>query len=100
MLQYRPFNPATNQTDDASISADGATYTNPQYTVVIISGAAGDRETDSPYDKPFPSYTGSQNYGYGLYSAVSPTKATWTFKTVEADGGAPDFSDSLTIIKA
>jgi len=30
---------------------------------------------------------------------VSPTKATWTFKTVKADGDAPDYTDSLTILK-
>jgi hypothetical protein len=30
---------------------------------VIITGASGDKEQDSPYDKPFPSITGTENYG-------------------------------------
>ena len=86
--------------DTASISADGATYTNPKFPTVIISGASGDREDDSPYDAPFPTQTGTQNYGYGLFTPVDKNKATWSFKTVQADGPGPaDYSDSLTIIK-
>ena len=68
--------------------------------VVIITGAAGDKESDTVYDKPFPSYTGSTNYGYGLYTAVDKNTATWTFHTVQADpSGGADFSDTLTIKK-
>lgn len=94
-----PYNNMTGEVDTASISADGATYTNPKAMTVIITGASGDRESDSPYDKPFPSYTGTQNYGYGLYTAVDAHTATWTFHTVQADNGAPDYADSLTIKK-
>jgi hypothetical protein len=58
-----PYNNATGEVDEAAISADGSTYTNPKFMVTIISGAAGDKETDSPYDKAtyYPSYTGTQN---------------------------------------
>lgn len=38
--------------------------------------------------------------GYGLYTAKDAHTATWTWKTVKADGpGAKDFSDKLTITK-
>ena len=50
-----PYNNVTGDVDEAAISADGSTYTNPKYMTVIISSASGDKETDSPYDKPFPS---------------------------------------------
>jgi hypothetical protein len=59
--RYKPFNNVTGDVDEQSISADGGTYTNPKYMTVIITGASGDKEQDSPYDKPFPSYTGTQN---------------------------------------
>jgi len=36
---------------------------------------------------------------YGFYTALNATHATWSFKTVKADGPGPkDFSDALTII--
>ena len=48
-----------------------------------------------------PSYTCTENYGFGYYTAVNATHATWKFKTVEASGPGPkDYADSLTIIKA
>ena len=58
-----PYNNATGEVDKASISADGSTYTNPKFMVTIISGAAGDKENDTPYNKAdfFPSYTGTEN---------------------------------------
>jgi hypothetical protein len=89
----------TGEVDEACISADGSTYTSPKFITYIISGASGDKETDSPYDAPFPSITGTQNYGYGLYTAVDEHTATWSFKTVQPDNGAADYSDSLTIKK-
>jgi hypothetical protein len=97
--RYKPYNNLPGEVDDACISADGATYTNPKGIVVIITGAAGDKEDDSPYDKPFPSYTGTQNYGYGLYTAVDAHTATWRFHTVQPDNGAADYADALTIKK-
>lgn len=68
--------------------------------VTIVTGASGDIERDDSYTKQSPSYTGSENYGYGLFTALNATHATWTFKTVQADGNGPkDYSDSLTIIQ-
>ncbi len=61
---------------------------------------SGDREDDSKYTKESPSFTGSQNYGYGIFSALNATHATWSWHTVKADGpGAKDFADSLTWVK-
>ena len=56
--RYKPFNNMTGDVDEACISADGATYTNPKYITYIISGASGDKEDDSPYVVDHPSYTG------------------------------------------
>ena len=73
-----------------------------QYMVTIVTGAAGDIEGDDGCGKNTrPSYTCSENYGYGYFSAINATTATWSFKTVVPDGSGPkDYSDKLTIIKA
>jgi hypothetical protein len=37
---------------------------------------------------------------YGIFTALNRTHATWSFKTVQADGGGPaDYSDYLTIVR-
>jgi hypothetical protein len=91
----------TKAVDSAAVSADGHTYTNPKFTVVIVTGASGDIEGDDSYVKESPSITGTENYGYGTFSAVNATHATWAFKTVKADGGGPaSYEDHLTIVKA
>jgi len=37
---------------------------------------------------------------YGFFTAVNASHATWSFKTVKADGPGPaNFSDSLTIVQ-
>ena len=47
---------------------------------------------------PFPCFSSSS--GYGLFTALNSTHATWTFKTVQPDGNGPkDYSDALTIIQ-
>ncbi len=48
---------------------------------------------------PFATFCRETPDGYGLFTAVSPTKATWTFKTVQPDNGAAGYTDSLTILK-
>jgi len=97
-----PYDSVTGQSDNASVSADGSTYTNPKYMVTIVTGASGDRELDDSCKKATnPSYTCSQNYGYGFFTAVNATTATWTFKTIKPMGNGPaDYSDSLTIVQA
>ena len=67
--------------------------------VTIVTGASGDIEGDSKYTKESPSATGSENYGWGIFTAESATQATWTFHSVKADGAGPtDYSDTLTIV--
>lgn len=90
----------TKEIDQASVSADGSTYTNPKYMTVIVTGASGDHEKDDKYTKISPSFTGSENYGYGLYVAHNASYATWDYKTVKADGAGPaNYADSLKWIK-
>ena len=96
-----PFDPITNDVDTASVSSDGSTYYKPKYMTTIVTGASGDREDDNKYTKVSPSYTGTENYGYGVFTATNATHATWAWKTVKADGKGPaDYSDKLTWVKA
>ena len=74
-----PYDAATGDIDTASISADGSTYTQPKYMVTIVTGASGDIEHDDAYTKQSPSFTGTENYGYGFFTALNATTATWTF---------------------
>jgi len=100
--RYVPYDPTTNETDDASVSADGATYTDARFMTVIVSGAAGSHEGDNPYNKTasYPSYTGVGNYGYGLFTALDATRATWTWRTVKQFGAGPaNYSDTLTWVR-
>ena len=91
----------TKSVDSTAVSADGHTYTNPKYMVVVVTGASGDIEGDDRYVQESPSITGTENYGYGIFTAVNASHATWNFRTVKADGGGPaDYADHLTIVKA
>jgi len=66
----------------------------------IVTGASGDIEHDDAYSKQSPSFTGTENYGYGYFTALNASHATWSFKTVQPDGNGPkDYSDHLTIIQ-
>lgn len=94
-----PYDSVTQEVDTASVSADGSTYTNPKYMTVIVSGASGDIEGDDGYQKESPSYTGTENYGWGVWQPLNATHATWNFHTVKVDNGPADYSDSLTIVK-
>jgi hypothetical protein len=90
----------TGQTDTAAANADGSVYTNPKYMVTIVTGASGDIEGDDGCGKDSrPSFTCSENYGWGIFTPQNATVATWAFHTVAADGPGPnDYSDSLTIV--
>ncbi len=99
-----PYNPVTNETDKESVSADGATYTNARFFTTIVSGAAGNHEGNNLFNKtgdaPFPTYTGSGNYGYGLYTALNGTHAAWTWKTVKQfKTEKANYTDSLTWVR-
>ena len=73
-----------------------------QYMVNIVTGASGDIEGEDGCGKDTrPSLTCSENYGYGLFTAINASHATWSFKTIVADGPGPkNYTDSLTIIRA
>jgi hypothetical protein len=65
-----------------------------------VTGASGDVEKDDKYTKESPSFTGSENYGWGIFQPLNATHATWNFHTVAADGPGPkNYSDSLTIVQ-
>ena len=90
----------TKEVDSSAVSADGSTYTNAKYMTIIVTGASGDHEDDSKYTKESPSFTGSQNYGWGTFSAVNATYAKWEFHTIKPDGPGPqDYTDHLTWVK-
>ena len=39
--------------------------------------------------------------GYGFFTALNASHATWTFKTVQPDGNGPkDYSDALLIVQS
>ena len=71
--------------------------------ITIVTGASGDREDDdkcSGIDLIL-SATCSQNYGYGFFTALNATHATWDYKTILADGPGPkDFSDALMVVQS
>lgn len=121
-----PYNPITDKIDTAAVSADGSTYTNPQYMTTIVSGGAGNHEDESRYVKSAQSYTGMENYGcvprppscgrarplnrtpfpslpraprYGYWQAINSTVAKWTWHTVKKNVGPADWSDALTIVQ-
>ena len=85
-VRYRPFNNITGEVDDASISADGSTYTNPRSMVTIISGASGDKETDTPYSPAdyFPSYTGTENCAWRARVARAQRASAWPSRALGA----------------
>jgi hypothetical protein len=68
--------------------------------VTIVSGASGDIEGDDGCGNAArPSFTCSENYGWGIFRPVNATVATWNFHTVSADGPGPKtYSDSLMIV--
>lgn len=53
--RYRPYDAVTGDIDNAAVSADGRTYTNPKYMVTIVSGASGDIEGDDGCSNDSPS---------------------------------------------
>ena len=68
--------------------------------VTIVTGASGDIEGDDGCGKDArPSQTCSENYGWGIFTPLNATVATWDFHTVNPDGPGPkDYADSLTIV--
>lgn len=100
--RYLPFNPVTGRVDNSSVSPDTHTYTNPPYLVTIVTGAPGNQEDDDPCAAGgVPSATCTSDYGYGFFTAVNATHATWRYKGVKTGAGAPStYTDALTVIQA
>ena len=103
-VRYMPHDPVTNETDAACVSPSGDTYTNPRFMTTIVSGAAGNREGNNLFNKTGeerpPVFTGSGNVGYGLFTALNETHATWTWKTVKQFKTEPaNYSDALTWVR-
>lgn len=94
-----PFDPVTNKVDTSAVSADGAVYTNPLFMTTIVSGGAGNHEDEKPYVKVSPSYTGIENYGWGIWQALNATHATWDWHTSVPKKAPANWTDSLTIIQ-
>ena len=69
----------------------------------IVTGASGDKEGKTPCVVNIlpPSITCDVDYGYGVFTAVSATQATWSYKSVKQDFFGPaNYTDSIVINKA
>ena len=93
---------ATNGAYDSVLHVGDWAY-NMEDQQSAVGCASGDHELDdkcSGVDLII-SATCSQNYGVGFFTAVNASHATWSFKTIKADGPGPaDYSDSLTIVQS
>ena len=97
-LPYQPGSPSYTGTEnygcvwmrlEAGAKAPGA-----RGTPIILTS------TPAPPTAPLP-HTRHPPCSYGIFMALNRTHATWSFKTVKADGGGPaDYSDYLTIVRA
>jgi hypothetical protein len=100
-----PFADAVTGTiDHASVSGvNSSIYTNPKYMVNIVTGASGDKEGETPcvVDILPPAVTCDTDFGYGLFSAINHTHATWSFTSIATDWpwSTTNYTDSLTIIQ-
>lgn len=103
-MRNLPYDAVTGDIDYASASGPNNTvYTNPKYLVNIVTGASGDKEGETPciVDILPPAQNCNTDYGYGLFTAVNATHATWSFTSVATDWPwtTSNFTDSLTVIK-
>lgn len=55
--------------------------------------------TNTPLLFPSPFFCPPLIDGWGIWTALNATHATWNFHTVKSDNGPADYSDSLTIIR-
>jgi len=83
------------------VSADTHTYTNPKYPILTVVGAPGDVEVNPRTCNEANQINCSGNYGFGYFSAISATKAVFSWNTTVPVAGSPDptFSDYFTVIK-
>ena len=74
----------------------------PKYIVNIVTGASGDKEGETPCAVNIlpPSITCTPDYGFGIFTALNASVATWTFKAVKPDWlGPSNYTDDLMIVK-
>lgn len=103
-LRNLPYDAVTGTIDHASVSGvNSSIYTNPKYMVNIVTGASGDKEGETPcvVDILPPAVTCDTDFGYGLFSAINHTHATWSFTSIATDWpwSTTNYTDSLTIIQ-
>jgi hypothetical protein len=99
-----PYDAATRETDMKAVSGptNDQVYTNPRFMVNIVTGASGDKEGETPCVVNIlpPSITCDPDYGFGIWTAVNATTATWTYKSLKPDWlGPSNYTDSLVIVK-
>jgi hypothetical protein len=111
-IRYVPMFPTATglQTDFAALSNGNTTYTDPSYTVMLLSGAPGDHERNDacpvyPSMQPF-QMACSMTYGYGILSIDSATHLSWEYTGRTTDiGESPsnlgpvDYNDQFEIVR-
>ena len=99
-----PYDAVTKEVDTAAVAGptNDQTYTNPRFMVNIVTGASGDKEGETPcvVNIASPSITCDPDFGYGVWTALNATHATWKYQSVKQDFFGPaNYTDSLTITK-
>jgi hypothetical protein len=89
-LRLLPYYPVTKQVGRAS--ADNHTYVDPEFTVMILSGAPGDieRNDECPSSGAVHAIAPacSSGYGYGVFTPFNATHLYWSFTAKETPIGA------------
>jgi len=90
--------------DYACNNTDASVYTNCRAPVLVVSGAAGDVELNSPTCGTAPTIhlrTCSVNYGFGTLQVENATHARWSWTTAVPRMGTADanYSDTFLIVR-
>jgi len=84
-------------------NSDASVYTRCPAPVIVVTGAAGNNEANSPTCGTAPTvylHACSANYGYGKLRVVNASTAVWRWETAVHREGAPDpptYADEFTI---
>jgi hypothetical protein len=90
--------------DYACNNSDASVYTDCAAPVLVVSGAAGDVELNSPSCGTAPTVflrTCSVNYGFGTLQVENATHARWAWTTAVPRMGTADanYSDAFLIVR-
>ena len=90
--------------DYACNNSDASVYARCAAPVLVVSGAAGDVELNSPTCGAAPTIylrTCSVNYGFGKLTVVNATHARWRWSTAVPRMGTPDptYADQFIIVR-